>query len=471
MYKLYFTNCALIQLPVRCDSDIFQNMKKRVLLVNPWIYDFAAYDFWIAPLGLLYIASFLRRNDYHVHLIDCLASPPPEFCPSLKRPRRFPSGHGKFFRETIEKPAALRGTKRKYSRYGMPMAAFRMKLKAIPRPDLICVTSMMTYWYPSVFDVIRILKEVFPGSPLILGGVYATLCPEHASGSGADVLVSGEGETRLPELLKTILADECVFLTDPGDLDSYPYPAFDLAGRQDQISILTSRGCPFQCGYCASHLLQDGFRRRNPFKVAEEIEYWHKSFGIRHFSFYDDALLVRPDELAIPLFEKIVQRGLPCHFHCPNGLHLREITPELSRLMYRAGVRTLRFGFETSDAIRQRETGGKVSNENLRRAVAYLTEAGYPPKDIGIYLLCGLPGQSAAEVRESISYVLQCGARPILAEYAPIPGTALWDDAVRESPDPISLDPLYQNNSLLPCRNRDLNYETYRHCQAMTRIA
>jgi len=269
-------------------------MKRRILLVNSWIYDFAAYDFWIAPLGLLYIASFLRNNGYRVQVVDCLASPLPDFCPSGKKPRRFSSGHGKFYKEIIEKPEALRGMKRKYNRYGTPPAAFRQILKEIPRPDLICVTSMMTYWYPGVFEAIRILKEAFPGSPLILGGVYATLCPEHASGSGADVVVSGEGETRLPEILKKILDDDCGFLTDPDDLDSYPYPAFDLAVRREQISLLTSRGCPFRCGYCASHLLHEGFRRRKPHKVADEIEYWHKYFGVRHFSFYDDALLVRP---------------------------------------------------------------------------------------------------------------------------------------------------------------------------------
>lgn len=446
-------------------------MKKRILLVNPWIYDFAAYDFWIAPLGLLYIASFLRRNGYDVQFVDCLSSPAPEHCRSGNKPRRLPSGQGKFFKENIEKPEALRGIERKYSRYGMPPDVFKRALRDSPRPDLICVTSMMTYWYPAVFDVILALKEAFPGSPVILGGTYATLCPEHASRSGADLIVSGEGEARLPELLNNILGEECVFVTDPSDLDSYPYPAFDLAVRREQVSLLTSRGCPFRCGYCASHLLNDGFRRREPHKVADEIEYWNKSFGISHFSFYDDALLVHPDQLAIPLFREIIKRGLDCHFYCPNGLHLREITPEVSRLMFRAGVRTLRFGFETSNAVRQRETGGKVNNENLRHAVACLTEAGYRPRDIGIYILCGMPGQSAGEVRESISYVSQCGARPIIAEYSPIPGTALWSDSVRESPDPILSEPLYQNNSLLPCRNRDLTYEVYRHCKLLTRIA
>jgi radical SAM superfamily enzyme YgiQ (UPF0313 family) len=444
---------------------------KNILLVNPWIYDFAAYDFWIAPLGLLYIASFLRKNGYDIRIIDCLSPLPPDSNRSVKKPRRFDSGHGKFLKEPIEKPHALHGIERQYSRYGMPIDAFQMALKDIPRPDMICVTSMMTYWYPAVFDAIRILKEAFPESPVILGGTYATLCPDHASRSGADVIVSGEGEARLPELLKQILGDDSVFVPDFRDLDSYPYPAFDLMARREQISLLTSRGCPFRCGYCASHLLNDVFRRRNPFKVADEIEYWHKSFGIKHFSFYDDALLVNSHELAIPLFTEIIRRGLKCRFHCPNGLHLREITPELSRLMFRAGVQTLRFGFETSDSAKQKETGGKVNNENLRHAIAFLAEAGYRPRDIGIYLLCGMPGQTAAEVRESISFVSKCGAKPLIAEYSPIPGTALWRDAVKESPDPISDEPLFQNNSLLPCRSQNLSYEMYRHCKMLTRIA
>ena len=444
-------------------------MKKRILLINPWIYDLAAYDFWSAPLGLLYIASFLRKNGYAVQIIDCLASPPPETSPSGKRPRRFTSGHGKFLKERIDKPVALRKIPRPYNRYGCHPQYFRKALKDSPTPDLIFVTSVMTYWYPAVFDVIGILKEEIPGTPLILGGNYVTLCPDHATASGADVTVSGEGEPQIPQLLKETLGDDCAFNVDVRDLDSYPYPAFDLLANRAQISLLTSRGCPFRCKYCASHLLNQRFRRRNPVRVADEIEYWYRSFGIRHFSFYDDALLVDPDEMAIPLFREVIERDLSCHFHCPNGLHLGEITPALSRILYRAGVRTLRFGFETSDIKRQLETGGKVNNEQLRHAIACLTEAGYRPQDIGIYLLCGLPGQSAAEVMESISYVEQCGARPIIAEYSPIPGTALWEDAVKGSPYPISAEPLFHNNSLLPCQNGNLTYEMYQECKRRSR--
>jgi len=121
----------------------------------------------------------------------------------------------------------------------------------------------------------------------------------------------------------------------------------------------------------------------------------------------------------------------------------------------------MRFGFETSDLRRQLQTGGKVKNEELRNAVNHLKNAGYKTDEIGIYLLCGLPGQSAAEVRDSIEFVRECGAKPVLAEYSPIPGTKMWAEAAASSPFDIQREPLYHNNSLLPCRNNDFSYADY----------
>jgi radical SAM superfamily enzyme YgiQ (UPF0313 family) len=139
--------------------------------------------------------------------------------------------------------------------------------------------------------------------------------------------------------------------------------------------------------------------------------------------------------------------------------------------MFTAGFRTIRFGFETADAKRQVDTGGKVTNEDLERTVRYLREAGYEPRDIGIYLLCGLPGQTAIEVREAINHVKHCGARPVIAEYSPIPGTALWDASVEASPYPIAEEPLFHNNSLLPCRSNFLTYEMYQDLKRETRMS
>ncbi|HSD94851.1 MAG TPA: hypothetical protein VLA94_05445, partial [Syntrophales bacterium] len=77
--------------------------------------------------------------------------------------------------------------------------------------------------------------------------------------------------------------------------------------------------------------------------------------------------------------------------------------------------------------------------------------------DIGIYLLCGLPGQEAREVEEGIDLVRRAGARPILAEYSPIPGTPLWDEALRHGRYDIGHEPLFHNNSLMPCLKPDIS--------------
>jgi radical SAM superfamily enzyme YgiQ (UPF0313 family) len=445
--------------------------KKNILLINPWIYDFAAYDLWIKPLGLLYMGALLRENGYHVDFIDCLNA----YHPQLKRhtriksPKRYITGHGKLPQERIPKPRALKGIKRNYNRYGITPDIFAHELESYRSPDLILVTSMMTYWYPGVFEVIRITKQKFPAVPVVLGGIYATLCPEHALKSGADTTIGGAGEKQLSTLLRNFFGHEPSFLPDADDLDSMPYPALDLLPLRDQFPILTSRGCPYNCTYCASHLLTDNFRQRNPERVVDEIQFWHRHFGVSQFSVYDDALLVNPHEMAIPMIKEIIKRGLTCQFHCPNGLHISQITPELSKLMHRAGFSTLRFGFESSNPVTQLNTGGKVNNDQLQAAVRYLREAGYKSEDIGIYLLCGLPGQEAAEVRESIRYVQLHGARPIIAEYSPIPGTALWDAAVNASVFDLEGEPLFHNNSLLPCSSEKFTPEMYNDLKTMTR--
>ncbi|MHB8908721.1 MAG: B12-binding domain-containing radical SAM protein [Syntrophales bacterium] len=447
-------------------------MAHNILLVNPWIYDFAAYDFWNKPIGILSLASFLRMNGMNVFFLDCLDPYHPHMTYSSHclPPKRKISGAGTYAKEQIPKPTSLKQVPRNYNRYGIRPEIFIKSAQSLPKPDLIMITSMMTYWYPAVFDTVKLLHQTFPGIPIVLGGNYVTLNPEHAASSGADFSLSGPGELSLPLLLKHLYNRDMTFLPDK-NLDSYPYPAFDLVHHPDQLPIMTSRGCPFRCSYCASHLLNEGFQRRDPIRVVDEIEYWHTHLGINHFSFYDDALLIDPSEMAIPLLSEIIRRDLPLAFHCPNGLHLREITPGLGQLIFKAGFKTLRFGLETSNVLRQTVTGGKVDNEEFKEAVVHLQRAGYRREEIGVYLLCGLPGQPADEVRESIHFVQSTGARPIIAEYSPIPGTGLWNAAIAASPYPIADEPLFQNNSLLPCRNESLTYEMYQNLKLMTRKA
>lgn len=439
----------------------------HILLINPWITDFAAYNFWIKPLGLLSIATLLRENGFQVTLIDCL-----DFSIKTKR-----YGDGRFFKTKIEKPLLFKSIPRNYSQYGIPEEILLKRLLFIEEPDLICVTSGMTYWYPGVFKLIEITKKLFKNVPIILGGIYATLCYEHAKKhSGVDIVFNGRGEQ---EALKLILDLTGMKLRTPclpeprrrqansamhhvglhgspephrirGEL--IPYPSFDLYPQLDYVCIATSRGCPSQCTYCASPFLTRGFFRRDPLKVVDEIDYWTTQFHINNIAFYDDALLIEPSGHIIPILKEIIRRRIRCNFHTPNGLHIKEIDKEVAGVLFKGGFKTLRLSLETSHEATQLETGGKVGNQEFKEAIKNLNRAGYSGKEIGVYIMAGLPGQRVGEVEESMAYVKEAGAKPMLVEYSPIPHTPLFEKAKRVSPFDLENEPLFHNNSILPCR-------------------
>jgi hypothetical protein len=423
-----------------------------ILLVNPWIYDFAAYDLWIRPVGLLSIASLLKKSGCGVHLIDCLDS----HHPAMKDTDDTASlqcreyGQSRFFKQTMPKPACLAGIARNYSRYGLYPGVFQHELESLPRPDAVLVGTMMTYWYPAVVDCIKIIKKVFPDVPVMAGGIYATLCFDHAAAfTGADHIVPGPFNRAAIKTLETIICKPI----QPAADDTVPRPACDLLSSKKVIPLLTSCGCPLRCPYCASRLLCHEFLQRDPLSVADEIEYWYKRYGTTDFAFYDDALLIHPNEHIVPLLESVIERGMQVRFHAPNGLHVRSIDEPLACLLHRAGVKTLRLGLESADESLQKATGGKTSRNDFTRAALALKTAGYTAREVGAYILAGLPGQSAQSVRDSILFVKDHGLRPYITEYSPIPGTDFWEKAVACSPFPIDHEPLFHNNSLLPCQS------------------
>jgi radical SAM superfamily enzyme YgiQ (UPF0313 family) len=236
------------------------------------------------------------------------------------------------------------------------------------------------------------------------------------------------------------------------NIDSLPYPAFDLYPHFDHISIMTSRGCPFHCSYCASPVISGGFERRDPLKVAKEIEYWATYYRVKNIAFYDDALLVHPSEHIIPFLREVKKREIQCNFHVPNGLHIREISRELADLLYCCQFKKIRLGFETSNELTQIKTGAKVDNRSFEEAVKNLKRAGYLEKEIGVYIMAGLPEQRVGEVEETIAYVKDVGAKPILVEYSPIPNTPLFEKSKKTSKFDLENEPLFHNNSILPCQ-------------------
>jgi Radical SAM superfamily/B12 binding domain len=440
----------------------------HILLLNPWIHDFAAYDFWAKPLGLLSLVSILRHHGFRVTYMDCLDRFHPE-APQTDPYARF--GRGPYLKTRIPKPDGLNDIPRTFSRYGILKTWFKKDLLSMERPDLVLVTSMMTYWYPGVQETISVVKEVFPEITVVLGGIYATLCPEHARRySGADRIETGAGEEYILETVAELTGYSVSPDFDSANPDTYPYPAFELQTKVPYVPLLTSKGCPFTCKYCASHVLNPTKMRRSPESVVEEIKYWHEKYKVRDFVFYDDALLVDAQEHAFPIFERIVDSGLNIRFHTPNAVHIRGISKDTARLMYRAGFKTLRLGLETAAFDAGRELDKKVTFEEFKKAVTCLKEAGFPQNKIGAYLLAGLPGQELASVEESIHMVRQTGAAPILAYYTPIPHTELWPGAVASSRYDLVSDPVFTNNAILPCQQEPFSWETLSRLKHLTKI-
>jgi radical SAM superfamily enzyme YgiQ (UPF0313 family) len=430
----------------------------HILLINPWIHDFAAYDFWAKPLGILALAALLRSHGLSVSYIDCLD----RFHP--KAPGGDPSaryGRGPYLKTRIAKPHALRDVQRTFSRYGIKPRWFEEDLQALQPPDLILITSLMTYWYTGVQETITILRAFFPHTAIILGGIYASLCDKHASKSaGADDIFRGPAEDALFGLIAQYTQFTTAPRFNPQKLDTYPYPALDLQNRVNYVPLLTSRGCPFKCTYCASHFLNPTRMWRSPDSVLEEIKFWHQSYQAQDFVLYDDAFLVDAERHAIPLLEKIIQADMHLRFHTPNALHIRGINTQTARLLFRAGFKTIRLGLETAEFDQREIIDRKVTEEDFRQTAKYLKEAGFEKHQVGAYLLMGLPGQELATVERSIRAVQETQITPILAYYSPIPHTAMWPRAVAASRYDLEADPIFTNNSIIPCQSEAFNWET-----------
>ena len=441
-------------------------MYKNLLLINPWIYDFAAYDLWSKPLGILYIASFLRNNNFKISYIDCLDKYGSDHIPKLKK-----YGQGNFYREEVEKPAILKEIKRKYARYGISEKVFLEKLLALPEPDAILITSFMTYWYLGPKRVVEILRKQYPQTPIILGGIYATLMPRHAKHTvKPDYIISGPGEIKVLKLLCDLLQLPFDDMTIPESLDDYPYPAFDLINRPGYLIVLSSRGCPFECSFCAQKKISMNFIQRDPKKVAEEIMYHYKKFKLRDFAFYDDALFINADRYIKILLEEIIRSKLPIRFHTPNGLFPVFIDNDLAELMYRSNFKTIRLSFETLNQERHKEMSDKISLEGMKNAVAHLVKAGYRKKELEAYIIMGLPGQNMEEILASIIFINNLGIKIRLASFSPIPGTKEYKQSVDKGLIPPDIDPLLTNNSIYPLKNMYIDYEMYRKIRQLSHI-
>ncbi|MBN2601552.1 MAG: radical SAM protein [Candidatus Marinimicrobia bacterium] len=431
--------------------------KQHILLVNPWIADFAAYDLWAKPLGLLYIGKFLRSFGYDIRLIDLMDRQCWDKCASMTPI----SSRGKYHKTIVPKPAIIAHIPRRYGLYGASPEQFLSVLQTIDIPKLILVTSHMSYWYPGVLETVKSLLKFFPESKLVLGGTYATLFPDHARQTiQPDYLITGYGEKRALQIADSVFGKSRDYTRFPNINDSGILP-WDLYPKLTVAPLLTSRGCPMHCDYCATPFLNPHFTQRIPENVINEILFLNNEKNIQEFAFYDDALFANKTHHIIPILKGIIKHKVRVKFHSPNGLFAREIDAELALLMKESGFKTIRLSLESIVPEIQKASTNKVSRHNYEYALSNLETAGFKRKDIETYLIMGLPGQKYSDIDITLRYVFEQGAISRLASYTPIPFTRYWNLAKISGHVWDDMDPLLTNNTLYPCATADFPKERF----------
>ncbi len=382
-------------------------MAPKILLVNPPLYDFAAYDFWLKSYGLLSVAGFLRGKA-SLTLFDYLDRLHP-FTAGKKQFQSDQWGRGRFYCEKIPNPPPLSDIPRHFRRFGLPRPMFEEFLSQTPLCDFALVQTTMTYWYPGVAEVIEDIRKFQPQAKIILGGNYVTLCPSHAENLGADLLITADN-----------LGPLWQFLNITPDLNQPPL--WEIYNRLNTGVLKLSDGCPFNCTYCSVPKVYGKFKPRPTRQALRQLQLLLK-LGAENIAFYDDALLYKAEQVIIPFLNKILKRSLKVNLHTPNALNARFITSELSELMTKAGFKTFYLGFESLSSQFQRATGSKVLSDELARAVKHLIAAGAAPQNITAYQILGHPAIDIQQLEASMHFVNALGIRGMLADFSPIPST------------------------------------------------
>ncbi len=446
-------------------------MNKPVIwFINPWITDFTAFDLYSKPLGLLYLSAFLRKQPIDTFFLDFTDRYHPEMIKQFGNPKSKKFGTGPYFSQIIPKPSFLNDIPRHFKMYGMPENTVKDIFLRQKKPDMVFLTSLMTYWYPGVWKTAKLLREIFPETVIVLGGIYASLMPDHAEKSGLfDYVITGPGEMKSLALLKQHFPN-VPFKDIPLTGSTKIWPAFDYYHYLPYLVILTSTGCPFRCSFCASHLLNPRYQHRPYEEVYDEIVTQIAKFKVKDVAFYDDALLVDKENHIKPLLRKLIKHNNRLRYHTPNGLHGKMIDKELAELMFKNNFQTIRISYEFFSDEKKNDISFKISNEEFIRSIEILNNAGFPRKNIEAYVIMGLPGQTVEEIVESMLFVHSQQVQIRLASFSPIPGTEDFASAVNSNLIDANIDPLLCNKSIYPLHKKYFNYEIFSGLRQLNQV-
>jgi radical SAM superfamily enzyme YgiQ (UPF0313 family) len=317
-------------------------------------------------------------------------------------------------------------------------------------PELIGI-SVWTAYAASAFHIAGLCKAVRPACPVVAGGPHATVKAEEVLGicPAIDYVVRGEGETALLELAAEVTGagrgfdavenlsfrrGGAVMHNLPGkrprSLDEIPVPDRTLLANrrtyssEDMGLIMTSRGCPFSCSFCATQTRQ--VRYSSTEHVLAEIRQVRADYGVTQFSFKDDSFTVNRARVA-EFCDALLHEGLRIGWECNTRVDL--VTEDLLRRMKRAGCNSIKVGIESgSEKVLERMNKG-ITLDQARAAAAVLRKVGIHWTG---YFLMGIPGETSQDVYRTRDFMYEI--RPDFASigiYEPFPGTAMFEEGFK----------------------------------------
>jgi radical SAM superfamily enzyme YgiQ (UPF0313 family) len=411
--------------------------KLKFVLINPPIYDFSAFDSWVKPLGLLYISNILKSLGYETVFLDCMDR-------NLQKINKTKDdGTGKFDYEIVPKPEILKDVPLHYKRYGINHELIKKFLLFHKDADFVLITSIMTYWYLGVKEIVDITKSLLPKTKVVLGGILPILIPNFCKNFFGDKVDYFYTYSTIGNFLDTVIG------VNPehkkfDEFKNFPEPDYSFYKQTNYVVLRTSYGCFYNCDYCACANIIPKYYTKDISQIISEIKSIYQKTKTQNFVFYDDALLDKNLSKTKSLFYELTKLNLNLKFYTPNGINPKFIDSEIAKLMFDLNFTDPRLSLETANDNIHNIVDKKIKLKEFEFGLNNLIKVGYQPHKISVYILAGLPQEKLDDVYHSIDTVSKYGLKIRLCELSPVPKSKLFFSYGLDE----TIDPLLHNNTI-----------------------
>ncbi len=313
----------------------------------------------------------------------------------------------------------------------------------IPYGDIYGI-SCATPHHSIVIKIVSKIKARQPNALVVLGGFHPTVEPERTlRDTKCDIVIRGEGERAMLDIING-KRERIVTAPLIENIDEIPMPAWDLVDMHDYVKmgtnsvigqtpnnkeakILTARGCPFNCAFCAQAIItKRRMRYKSIGRVIDEIKHVHFTYGIDRVNFFDDTFIV-DEKRVIMLCEelkKIHDDGILYDWHCLTRADRTD--PELFRIMKESGCSQVTYGIETGSQKILDIVEKQTTVEDNLNAIKIAKEAGLK---VRAQMIVGLPGETRETVEETAKFIKEAPADSFgMHIFVPLPGCQIWNN-------------------------------------------